>query len=162
VDVPSISGKVIGTAGDAYLAMRFWFDAGSTYSAQSSNIGQQSGTFDIARVSVVEGDATLEFDPFGQRHYQQEFAMCQRYYQIIVYQIAGYASAAAMTFQAGAMLTTQMRATGSQTVYSAGTTNNVSSTPLTNTSSYYIMNPSPTAAGPAGVFNRLIALDAEL
>lgn len=83
VDVPSISGKTLGTNGDDYLQLLFWFDAGSTYSSYTNSLGQQSGTFDIAHVSVVEGDATLEDDPFEPRHYQQELALCQRYYEIV-------------------------------------------------------------------------------
>ncbi|QIG65968.1 putative tail receptor-binding protein [Ochrobactrum phage vB_OspM_OC] len=38
-------------------------------------------TITISRISVVEGDATLESDPFSPRHIQQELALCQRYYQ---------------------------------------------------------------------------------
>ena len=34
----------------------------------------------IAHVSLVEGDATNEDDPFSQRHIQQEVALCQRYF----------------------------------------------------------------------------------
>lgn len=33
------------------------------------------------RVSLVEGDATAEDDPFSPRHIQQELALCQRYYE---------------------------------------------------------------------------------
>lgn len=33
------------------------------------------------KVSLVEGDATSETDPFSPRHIQQELALCQRYYE---------------------------------------------------------------------------------
>lgn len=80
VNIPSISGKTIGTGSNDYLNIIFWFDAGSEYNSRTDNLGQQSGTFDIAHVSLVEGDATQEADPFSARHRQQEAALCQRYY----------------------------------------------------------------------------------
>jgi hypothetical protein len=80
VAVPSIAGKTRGTDGSDHLELVFWFDAGSTFDSRASSIGQQSGTFDIAHVSIVEGDARQETDPFSPRHIQQEVALCQRYY----------------------------------------------------------------------------------
>ncbi|MEN5106648.1 hypothetical protein [Brucella anthropi] len=38
-------------------------------------------TFGVKRVSLVEGDATAEDDPFSPRQVQQELALCQRYYE---------------------------------------------------------------------------------
>jgi hypothetical protein len=81
VDIPSDSGVTYGTNDDHHLELLFWFDAGTTHDARTNSLGQQSGTFDIAHVSVVEGDATLEDDPFSPRHIQQELALCQRYFQ---------------------------------------------------------------------------------
>lgn len=80
VDVPSIAGKSLGTNGDDSLQLVFWFDAGSSFNARTSNLGQQSGTFDLARVSIVAGDATAEADPFEPRHVSQEEMLCLRYY----------------------------------------------------------------------------------
>lgn len=80
VAVPSIAGKTRGTDGNDHLELVFWFDAGSTFASRASSIGQQSGTFDLAHVSIVEGDARQETDPFSPRHIQQEIALCQRYY----------------------------------------------------------------------------------
>jgi hypothetical protein len=80
-DVPSIVGKTLGTGGNDSLGLFFWFDSGSTNASAASNVGQQSGTFDIAHVSVVEGDVSGEFDPFSARNIQQELALCQRYYE---------------------------------------------------------------------------------
>ena len=78
--VPSISGKTLGSDGNDYLALQFWFGAGSNFNARTNSLGHQVGTFDIARVSLVEGDATAEDDPFSPRHIQQEVALCQRYF----------------------------------------------------------------------------------
>lgn len=81
VNVPSILGKTLG-AGNA-LQILLWFDAGSNFNARTNNLGQQSGTFDISHVSLVEGDATAEADPFTPRHIQQELALCHRYFEIL-------------------------------------------------------------------------------
>jgi hypothetical protein len=66
--LPSISGKTLGSNGDDYLGANFGFPTNATF------------TIDISHVSVVEGDATSESDPFSPRHVQQETALCQRYY----------------------------------------------------------------------------------
>ncbi|MEC9247312.1 MAG: hypothetical protein VYB05_21340 [Pseudomonadota bacterium] len=79
VDFPSIAGKVMGTNFDSFLKLHLWLDAGSAFDARTDGLGHQSGTFDIACVSLVEGDATAELDPSSPRHIQQELALCQRY-----------------------------------------------------------------------------------
>ncbi|QIG77294.1 putative phage tail fiber protein [Rhizobium phage RHph_TM39] len=83
--LPSISGKTLGSDGNHSLILGFWFDAGSTFAARASNLGQQSGTFDLSHVSVVEGDAQFETDPFSARPITQEIMLCQRYYGKVMY-----------------------------------------------------------------------------
>lgn len=90
VDIPSIAGAARGTNLNDFLALIFWFEAGSNYNARTLSLGQQSGTFDIAHVSIVEGDATSEADPFTGRHPQQELALCQRYYEVSRYFASTY------------------------------------------------------------------------
>ena len=74
IDLPSIAGKVLGTDGNDYLDV--------TIDIKRDGVGTDLGddTIDLARVSLVEGDATAEADPFSPRHIQQELALCQRYY----------------------------------------------------------------------------------
>lgn len=67
--VPSISGKVLGTNNDDYLAIYFQVSTSIVF------------TLDISHFSIVEGDASKEADPFSPRHIQQELALCQRYYE---------------------------------------------------------------------------------
>ena len=81
--LPSISGKTLGSDGNDALILQFWFGAGSNYNARTNSLGHQTGIFDIARISVVPGDATAEDDPFSPRHIQQEMALCERYYQLL-------------------------------------------------------------------------------
>lgn len=79
VNVPSIAGKVIGTG--HCLNINIWLEAGSSYNARTGSLGQRSGTFDTATVSVVPGDASYEANPFAPRHIQQEEMLCQRYFR---------------------------------------------------------------------------------
>ena len=75
--IPSISGKTLGTTHDGYLAVVFWFNAGSDFNARTDTLGQQSGTFDIAQVQVEAGSFAT---PFEKRLIGAELSLCQRYY----------------------------------------------------------------------------------
>jgi len=77
-NIPSISGKTLGTNNNDYLASSFWFDAGSDFNARINSLGQQSGTFDIAQVQLEAGSVAT---PFEMRPLGTELALCQRYYQ---------------------------------------------------------------------------------
>lgn len=81
VTIPTIVGKTLGTDGvhTSYTGMIFWFDAGSSFSSRVANLGQQSGTFDIAQVQLEEGSVAT---PFEQRPYGLELSLCQRYYEV--------------------------------------------------------------------------------
>lgn len=89
VALPSISGMVLGTNLNDAVQLNWWLDAGSSFNSRTGSLGQQSGTFDIARVSFVEGDATTEDDPFSPRHPQQEEMLCQRYCEVLAATIFG-------------------------------------------------------------------------
>ncbi len=80
VTLPSIAGKTIGT--DSYLQFGFWFDAGSSAVATYSiaNVGQQSGTFDIAGVQLEEGTAAT---PFEELPIEVSKQRVDRYYELI-------------------------------------------------------------------------------
>jgi len=91
-DVPSIAGKSLGTDGRHCLLLCFWFDAGANIASRTSNMGQQSGTFDIAQVQLEEGEIAT---PFEQRTLGEETDLCLRYYEVagnkypLVYQLGG-------------------------------------------------------------------------
>jgi hypothetical protein len=82
IDVPSIVGKTLGTAGNDFLGLYFWFDAGSNFNARTSSLGQQSGTFDIAHVSVMPGDWSQVDDPFPFRSWEAEERLCLPFCEI--------------------------------------------------------------------------------
>lgn len=62
VDLPSISGKTLGTNNDDFLEFNFWFEAGSDYNIRTNSIGNQSGTFDIANVQIEYGPVVTDFE----------------------------------------------------------------------------------------------------
>ena len=78
VDIPSVSGKTLGTDNNDFFGYYFWFDAGSNLDSRTDSLGQQSGTFDIAQVQIEEGTAAT---PFEQRPIGMELSLCQRYYE---------------------------------------------------------------------------------
>ena len=78
VNIPSISGKTLGSNNDDFLGLYFWLDAGSDYNSRTNSLGQQSGTFDIAQVQLEAGSVAT---PFEMRPIGTELALCQRYYQ---------------------------------------------------------------------------------
>ena len=81
-NVPSISGKTLGTDGNDYLGLFIWFDAGSTFNSRTDTLGQQSGTFEIAQVQVEPGPTAT---PFEQRPPAQELQLCYRYFRLLTY-----------------------------------------------------------------------------
>lgn len=84
ISLPSIVGKTLGTDGPhtstTYLA--FWFDAGSSNDQRTANLGQQSGTFDIAQIRIEDGSIATD----GWHPYDGEFGgevqACERYLPI--------------------------------------------------------------------------------
>jgi hypothetical protein len=74
LNIPSISGKTVGSANDDFLGLIFWFDAGSNYNVRSDSLGQQSGIFDIAEVSARSLDFEYDFrDRRLERYYEQSW-----------------------------------------------------------------------------------------
>lgn len=80
ISLPSILGKTLGSAGNDYLRVRIWFDAGSTFATESAGVGQQSGTFDLWGFQLEAGSIAT---PFETRPYHLELQMCRRYFQRI-------------------------------------------------------------------------------
>ena len=77
VNIPSIAGKTIGTAGDDTLYLNLWTSSGSTYNSRSGSIGIQNSTIDFWGVQLEQN---YQPTPFEQRPIGVELALCQRYY----------------------------------------------------------------------------------
>lgn len=72
--VPSVAGKTLGDK--SHLKLVVWFDAGSDHNARTDSLGNQSGTFDIANISLVEGSVAVECQ---NQPYADVFRECRRY-----------------------------------------------------------------------------------
>jgi hypothetical protein len=79
VDIPSIAGKVLGSTGDDYLAVRFGLPVNAAF------------TLDIAQVQIEPGPVAT---PFEQRPIGVELALCKRYAQWVPFSQQFYASGA--------------------------------------------------------------------
>jgi hypothetical protein len=81
VNVPSIAGKIIGTANDA-VNVNFWLSAGSNWNARTNSLGLQTLTVQFADLEVKEvipgfGD---QFPGFERVPREIELLRCQRYF----------------------------------------------------------------------------------
>lgn len=66
--VPALTGKTIGTNGDDYLEIHF-------------DLGTQTGTFNFWGVQLEQNNTATALE---RRPIQQELALCQRYYEVII------------------------------------------------------------------------------
>lgn len=75
ITLPSVSGKTIGA--NSYTNLRFWFSHGTNY---PFGVGSQTGTFDIANVTFVEGRTAKEWQPENLAVLMEK---CKRYYEFV-------------------------------------------------------------------------------
>lgn len=82
VTFASLASKTIGTDKRECTLFRWAYDMGATNAAiYGIPALQQSGTFEMAHVSIVEGNATSLTDPYQPRHIASTIANDQRYYE---------------------------------------------------------------------------------
>ncbi|MGY5795201.1 hypothetical protein ACXHXM_34160 len=121
----------------------------------------QNSTLDLIWY-LVQGDATLEYDPFSPRHIQQELALCQRYYRRIIINIRQYAGAAG-AIAAHTVTFPDMRAAPAVALLTSGSIGNAASSLFTPMSANAVRNEiTATAVGDCYILAREYGLDAEL
>jgi hypothetical protein len=87
--VPSIAGKTLGTNGDHFTQLEFWYSAGTT-NAIRSGIGVQSGTINIWGVQLEVGSVAT---PLEKLDPVMQLQQCQRFYCTGQVVIGGYGTA---------------------------------------------------------------------
>jgi len=156
--LPSVSGKTFGTntPPNDYLQIFIY------------NPTSQIFDFDISRMSLVEGDASLEADPFAPRNVQQEEAMCQRFYQVAVLDNGGAAAnkyavgAQAQMFNSGQNFNTTMRTVPTATQLVAPAFTNCTTLAVTTSFTGIYSTVSSSGAGVYRAADATYALSAEL
>lgn len=157
--IPSIYGKTIGVTSPDCLALQFWFDAGSNLNARTASLGHQSGTFDIACVSLVEGDKDIKPIP---RSYGEELALCQRYYEVFPNLNYLFYGGPSMNETVTLPLKVVKRATPLATKSSEATVRTSVATIIASTYLVHITTTTDSSAAANRSIQLTIALDAEL
>lgn len=75
--LPSIVGKVLGSNGNDFLELEFYFTGGTNYG--NAGTGAQTGQFYIGSVQVEAGPIAT---PLEVRHIGFELGLCYRYFEI--------------------------------------------------------------------------------
>ncbi len=77
--IPSIIGKTVGTNGDDYHGLAFWYSAGDGTAPLGGNVGIQSGIINIWGVQLEIGNVAT---PLEKPDPQVDLANCQRFFYI--------------------------------------------------------------------------------
>lgn len=98
--VPSIAGMTLGTNGDNFTHLVFYFSSGANNANSAGSIGVQSGTVWLWGVQLEIGSAAT---PLEKLDPQQDLAKCQRFYQTGNANNTGYGVAGTGIAQAWAL-----------------------------------------------------------
>jgi hypothetical protein len=131
-NVPSISGKVLGSNDNSRTEFLFWLDAGTNYASRTGGMARMpAGWIDFAMVSIVEGDATKESLPVMFYDPDIEGRRMDYYAQIAVFTVRSYATGAGQAF-GGPMQWPEMRRDPDALLIDAGLVSNASDVALYN------------------------------
>ena len=82
MNVPSVTGKTLGTDGRDSFNLNFWTSAGSDLDARTNNLGIQTIAVDLWGVHIRVGTwAAADAALYRARDPGTELALCQRYYE---------------------------------------------------------------------------------
>ncbi|MDQ0558299.1 hypothetical protein QO004_000072 [Rhizobium mesoamericanum] len=147
-NVPAVTTKTLGSNSNDFVELAWVLTP------------RQAGSYDLSRMSFVEGDASQEVDPSAPRHPQQEMALCQRYCCRMKHSLV----ATGVSLPAyGYNFPVPMRATPTVSTVSGGSTNSASIQAIAgdvdNRGAYFQINATATNAY---VLNAIGGYDAEL
>jgi len=98
IDIPSITGKTLGTDNNDYLSLNFWTSAGSNFNARTNSLGLQDIAVDFWGIHVKVGTHTTDaVNLYKQPELGPELVRCQRYYEVGDYSDAAGVSNASIT-----------------------------------------------------------------
>ena len=160
VNVPSITGKTLGTNNNDFLNLNFWISGGSDFNARNNSLGLQTIGVDYWGIHIRVGAWTAADVPlYCQRDPGTEYTLCQRYCSIVYV----HAQSASTGFVLTPWYTpVTMRKTPAVTVTAAGTAANAvaaSDSPTNANGGYFQMQ---ALAANGSVADRIYRCDAEL
>lgn len=141
--MPGASGKTLGTSGNDFTELTFWYSAGTSFSARSGSVGVQSGTVNLWGVQLEIGSVAT---PLEKRDPADELALCQRFYQLVCLDWAGPGTAG-NGYRTSAMFPVQMRAVPTTAVLSNTSANVGALSFSAPNNAYATISASVTASG---------------
>jgi hypothetical protein len=93
--VPSTVGKTLGTNGDDWSGLNFWFSSGTNNATRAGNIGVQSGTIQLWGVQLEVGNAASPLEKLDSYLQAQQ---CMRFYELQNFYMGGGATAAGLGY----------------------------------------------------------------
>lgn len=148
VTVPSLTGKLLGTGGNDYLAVAMVLTP------------RQSGSYYLGWCSFVEGDASNETDPQSPVDFGQMLRRCQRFFQARSHVIDAYGTYAYSPYQSVTHFS-PMRASPSVTFSTSTTAGSFSGPTIVGDRNAFVAYLSSTGGG-SNTWGGTINFNAEL
>jgi hypothetical protein len=96
INLPSIAGKTLGTAGNDSFNVNFWTSAGSDFNARTNSLGIQTIGVDLWGIHIKRGVHTADAtEAYRAPELGPELARCQRYFEVARGGGVAYASSGA-------------------------------------------------------------------
>ena len=166
MNVPSITGKTLGTNNNDWLGVFIWTSAGSNNNASTNSLGLQTIGVDLWGIHIRQGTwtaaATADYRP---RDPGTELALCERYYEVTNGNLVLFSGSVGtgLTYYAAQSFRTTKRANPAITITANSTigfNNSAGSTSLGPGGFFEFRNAIATAAN--GVWSSFWSADAEL